>query len=130
MNQNVRVNQWRPTGTSFTGTCPGQVCNYMAPVRHSGGHVHLMLGLQNAIVANPCAAPASVHFGADPTTGEPLDLTTIPAESGDLVTGFIADTGHPAEVQISFGDLPDRAMSVSPEGDEPIPVVIPASYCP
>jgi hypothetical protein len=88
----------------------------------------------DGLVFNPCDAPATVRFSdaSSPHAGDAgwHDEVVVPAVSSLRVPGVFADVGEStAFAQVSLDTRDAQLVRVRVTGEDPVPVLIPASFC-
>jgi hypothetical protein len=89
----------------------------------------------DGIVFNPCAQSAKVSFSdaASPPTQASgwHDQVIVPAVTAHRIPNVFADLGKPQTsfAQVQIGDRPSQILEVKVAGEDPVPVMIPATSC-
>lgn len=89
----------------------------------------------DGIVFNPCAQSARVSFSDASSPPKQAsgwhDHVIVQAVAARRIANIFADTGKPqiSFAQVQIGDQPSQILEVEVTGEDPVPVMIPATSC-
>jgi hypothetical protein len=89
----------------------------------------------DGIVFNPCAQSAKVSFSDASSPPKQAsgwhDQVIVPAIGARRIPNVFADMGKPqiSFAQVQIGNQPSQILEVKVTGEDPVPVLIPATSC-